>query len=222
MRAIYLLMALLLLWLYYTRKDITIIAVFIVFVLATFGNKSQEGLQGKAKKSPCGKLGFKAPKIDKTKIDESLESEVKKIKTVADKHWKYDDILGNTKDEDKKKDLKKFQDAMQSGGGEFTKEENELGGTFLMSCLEIYSNITEKDESKRKTPDLDKIDFDKVSKGGDIYIKLFEKLDDSDEIKELKEGPKKIYEYYNCLCKHWVSLMKELKSAKEAEEYEEE
>lgn len=216
MRAIYLLMALLLLWLYYTRKDITIIAVFIVFVLATFGNKTQEGL-GKAKKSSCEGLGFKAPKIDKSKIDESLESEVKKIKTVAEKHWKYDDILGSTKDEAKKKDLKTFQDVMQTGG-EFTKEENELGGTFLMSCLEIYSNITDKDESKRKTPDIDKIDFDKVSKGGDLYIKLFEKLDDSDDVKELKEGPKKIYEYYKCLCNHWVSLMKELKSAKEAEE----
>lgn len=217
MRAIYLVIALLLLWLYYTRKDITIIAVFIVFVLATFGNKSQEGL-GKATKSPCGKLGFKEPKIDKTKIDESLEGEVKKIKIVADKHWKYDDVMGTTKDETKKKDLKKFQDAMQSGGGEFSKEENEIGGTFLMSCLEIYGNITDKDESKRKTPDLDKIDFDKVSKGGDLYIKLFEKLDDSDDIKKLKEGPKEIYEYYKCLCKHWVSLMKELKSAKEAEE----
>lgn len=217
MRAIYLLMALLLLWLYYTRKDITIIAVFIVFVLATFGNKTQEGL-GNAKKSSCEKLGFKEPKIDKTKIDESLESEVKKIKTVADKHWKYDDVLGTTKDEGKKKDLKKLQEAMQAGGGEFSKEENEIGGTFLMSCLEIYGNITDKDESKRKTPDLDKIDFDKVSKGGDLYIKLFEKLDDSDDIKKLKEGPKEIYEYYKCLCKHWVSLMKELKSAKEAEE----
>ena len=217
MRAIYLLMALLLLWLYYTRKDITIIAVFIVFVLATFGNKTQEGL-GNAKKSSCEKLGFKEPKIDKTKIDESLESEVKKIKTVADKHWKYDDVLGTTKDEGKKKDLKKLQEAMQAGGGEFSKEENEIGGTFLMSCLEIYGNITDKDESKRKTPDIDKIDFDKVSKGGDLYIKLFEKLDDSDDIKKLKEGPKEIYEYYKCLCKHWVSLMKELKSAKEAEE----
>ena len=216
MRAIYLVIALLLLWLYYTRKDITIIAVFIVFVLATFGNKTQEGL-GNAKKSSCEKLGFKEPKIDKTKIDESLESEVKKIKTVADKHWKYDDILGTTKDEGKKKDLKKLQEAMQAGGGEFSKEENELGGTFLMSCLEIYGNITDKDESKRKTPDLDKIDFDKVSKGGDLYIKLFEKLDDSDDIKKLKEGPKEIYEYYKCLCKHWVSLMKELKTAKEAE-----
>jgi len=215
MRGIYLVMAILLLWLYYTRKDITIIAVFIVFVLATFGNKMQEGVTNN---SSCKSLGFKAPKIDKTKIDESLESEVKKIKVVADKHWKYDDVLGTTTDEGKKKDLKKLQDAMQAGGGEFSKEENDIGGTFLMSCLEIYGNITDKDESKRKTPDLDKIDFDKVSKGGDLYIKLFEKLDDSDEIKELKEGPKKIYDYYNCLCKHWVSLMKEVKTAKDAEE----
>jgi hypothetical protein len=215
MRGIYLVMAILLLWLYYTRKDITIIAVFIVFVLATFGNKMQEGVTNN---SSCNKLGFKAPKIDKKKLEESLESEVKKIKAVAEKHWKYDDMIGNTKDEGKKKDLEKLQEAMKAGGGEFSKEENDIGGTFLMSCLEIYVNITDKDESKRKTPDLDKIDFDKVSKGGDLYIKLFEKLDDSDEIKELKEGPKKIYNYYNCLCKHWVSLMKEVKTAKDAEE----
>ena len=221
MRAIYLLMALLLLWLYYTRKDITIIAVFIVFVLATFGNKTQEGVKNKGdsetNKSSCEELGFKAPKIDKKKVDESLESEVKKIKAVAEKHWKYDDILGNTKDETKKKHLEKLQGVMKSAGGDLSKEDNEIGGTFLMSCLEIYTNITDKDESKRKTPDIDKIDFGKVSKGGDLYIKLFEKLDDSDDIKELKEGPKEIYEYYKCLCKHWVSLMKELKTAKEAE-----
>jgi hypothetical protein len=221
MRGIYLVMAILLLWLYYTRKEITIIAVFIVFVLATFGNKMQEGVTNKedseTNMTSCNELGFKAPKIDKKKLEESLESEVKKIKAVADKHWKYDDVLGTTKDEGKKKDLKKLQDAMQAGGGEFSKEENDIGGTFLMSCLEIYGNITDKDESKRKTPDLDKIDFDKVSKGGDLYIKLFEKLDDSDEIKELKEDPKKIYNYYKCLCKHWVSLMKEVKTAKDAE-----
>jgi hypothetical protein len=174
--------------------------------------------EGATNNSSCNKLGFKAPKIDKKKLEESLESEVKKIKAVADKHWKYDDMIGNTKDEGKKKDLEKLQEAMKVGGGEFSKEENDIGGTFLMTCLEIYGNITDKDESKRKTPDLDKIDFDKVSKGGDLYIKLFEKLDDSDEIKELKEGPKKIYDYYNCLCKHWVSLMKEVKTAKDAEE----
>jgi hypothetical protein len=46
--------------------------------------------------------------------------------------------------------------------------------------------------------------------GGEITLKLLEKLSKSDEI---DSGFKKTLKYLHCLCKYWISIYKELQKA---------
>jgi hypothetical protein len=109
---IYIILSAILLYLYYRRRDLAIFAVFIVVVGATliFGDRGADGFSvggigiggggGDKVDSACAKLGFTAPKLDKDDLGGSLDKVMKNIKTVAEKHWPYDERGGANNEKD--------------------------------------------------------------------------------------------------------------------------
>ena len=104
---VYIILLGLLLYLYYKKRDIMIIFAFMVVLGSTFifgeireGAKSGKGKGG----GGCAKMGFTAPKISKGDLSGSLENALKNIEKVANKHWPFDDMMGNKPKNDKAKE----------------------------------------------------------------------------------------------------------------------
>lgn len=227
MHPIYIVIAVLLLWLYYTKKDISILAAFIVVVLATFMNKRKEGLFNKGGDSgdgpKCSEYGFKEPEFTSKNKDSKFKAAIENIKTVASKYWKYDDIMGKTKNEKNAEILKNVKNAMDVAGLRYTEEngENDKDATneFISFCANAYATVTGKsaDEKKNAKSALKEIDMDKVIEGGEAIVKAYNYVYSSDEVKDLTEEEQKLMGYIICLFSQYLKIAKALKAANDDE-----
>lgn len=212
---IYIILSAILLYLYYKRGDLAIFGAFVVVVLGTMfasgsgSTRTREGLTlggGGGGDKQCAKLGFKPVKLDKDELVGSLEKEMKKIKTIAEKHWPYDDMGGKTEDEKKKKALENFMKEFQKEAQEMTDSERKSLDMFVMGTVTFFEkqrmNEVAGQESEQITA---------LISGGKNTLKLLEKLSKSDT---LESDFKKTLNYLICLCKHWTNIYKAIKKAK--------
>lgn len=137
---IYIILSVILLYLYYRKRDLAIFAAFVVVVAGTliFGDTRPNGIEGFNADKECAKLGFTAVKLDKNDLGGSLEKEMKKIKTVADKHWPYDNMIGKTDDGEKAKALETFGDEFWKEAKNKDKKESKMMDAFIISATEAY------------------------------------------------------------------------------------
>ena len=221
---IYIILSAILLYLYYKRGDLAIFVAFAVVVAGTiftqgsasaregfgFGGKGK-GKGGDKVDSACAKLGFKQIKLDKDDLAGTLENVIKNIEKVAAKHWPYE-IRGETEDKEKSAELQTFIKVWQK------KAKAELGGdekkdgqanAFIIASFNVYEKkryneiVAEKPET-----------FKKVISGGEITLKILEKISKSDEI---DSGFKNTLKYLICLCKQWTNTYKAIQKAKDGE-----
>jgi hypothetical protein len=181
--------------------------------LTASGNASaREGMSvggdggGKGDKE-CAKMGFTAVKLDKDDLAGSLEKEMKKIKTVADKHWPYDGG-GKTDDEEKKKALDTFMK-------EFETEADNSGHLEDKAKMNMFITIATDAYEKRRMAELlaqvEKPEKLKgITTGGTLTLKILEKLSKSNKIDSSFMNTLK---YLICLCKHWTSIYKAIQKA---------
>lgn len=203
---IYIILSAILLYLYYKRGDLAIFAAFVVVVAGTlFASGSagatigEEGFSGGGGKE-CAKMGFTPIQLDKKDLAGSLEKEMKKIKTVADKQWPYDNMGGKTKDEDKEKAFATFVKEFQ----EDVKERNDKERKTIDSFVVISANAYEKGNMYELLKELEKPGkIGDIINGGKLTLKVIEKLS-----KSTTSGSdfKKIIKYLICLCKHWTNM----------------
>lgn len=229
MHPIYIVIAVLLLWLYYTKKDISILAAFVVVVLATFMNKRKEGLfnkgggdkGGDSGDGPnCSDYGFKEPdEFTSKNKDSKLKAAIDNIKKVAGTHWDYDDIMGNTKNEKKKKVLENVKAAMDSAGARYVEEngenDQEKANAFIMFCANAYGIVTGKtpDEKKNAKKAVEESDLDMVIEGGELVVASYNYVYSSDEVKDLTEEEQKLTGYIVCLFSQYLKIANALKAA---------
>ena len=203
---IYIILSAILLYLYYKRGGIAIFAAFVVMVAGTLfasGSGSatigEEGFSGGGGKE-CAKMGFTPIQLDKKDLAGSLEKEMKKIKTVADKQWPYDNMGGKTTDEDKEKAFATFVKEFQ----EDVKERNDKERKTIDSFVIISANAYEKGNMYELLKELEKPGkIGDIINGGKLTLKVIEKLS-----KSTTSGSdfKKIIKYLICLCKHWTNM----------------
>lgn len=229
MHPIYIVIAVLLLWLYYTKKDISILAAFVVVVLATFMNKRKEGLFNKSGGDKggdsgdgpnCSDYGFKEPdEFTKKNKDSKLKAAIENIKTVAGNHWDYDDIMGTTKNEKKKTVLENVKAAMDSAGAKYVEEngenDKEKANAFIMFCANAYAIVTGKtpDEKKKAKKAVEELDLDTVIAGGESVVASYNYVYSSDEVKDLTEEEQKLTGYIVCLFSQYLKIANALKAA---------
>jgi hypothetical protein len=169
---IYAVISVLLLYLYYIKRDLSIFAAFIVVVLEMVRTTTRQGgviLEkrwnegfkmggdgdggGDGIDSKCKKLGFSKPSISEKSLVADLEKEMKKIKKVADKHWPYDDWMGTTTDKEKQEYFVPITKAMQEVAKENTKDaedqkkENELT-TRMQDIMVMLYDMASSDSKK--------------------------------------------------------------------------
>lgn len=207
---IYIILSGLLLYLYFVKGDITIIAAFVVVVVGTLiikdgdtieGIKGNGNGKGKGKRSGtgtgagkgnCSKTGFTAPNIKNNDIKGSLDNALKNIQTVADEHWPFEDINGQNSKNDKAKSA--FEEInnnvfMKTEIKKINddKDSQEACFSFALGSAMVYEAfITKPDEKKQKgfLKDFDDKFLTKALKGGDLYLTL---------LKNNKEHLKKEY-----------------------------
>ena len=181
----------------------------------------------------CANMGFKPIKLDKDDLAGSLEHVIKNIEKVAAKHWPYDSMGGNQdstteKDEDRKKKNAELESFMEVWTKEATaelgdnkkkdnkkkenkkkenekKENKQKSDMFINASARIYEQ-KKYDNLVAETPE----NIKKMISGGEITLKILEKVSKSDEI---DSSVKKTLKYLNCLCKYWISIYKELQKA---------
>ena len=239
MHPIYIVIAVLLLWLYYTKKDASILAAFIVVVLATFMNKRKEGLFNKSSGDKggdsggdsgdgpkCSVYGFKDPDIKSDDIDKTFKKEITNIKNVANTHWTYDDMFGTTKDKSKTTILTNVKDAVDSAAKRYADENEKPGdatrdatNAFIEFCANAYGSVVNKTEEKKKTAKtkVEELDLDMVIEGGEETMKTYYYVYSSDEVNNLTKSEKKLTGYIVCLFSQYLKIAKALKAAKEEE-----
>ena len=217
---IYIILSAILLYLYYRKRDLAIFAGFVVVVVGTLilGKGGNEGFgMGGGKKGggggidkECAKMGFKPIKLDKKDLAGTLEQVIKGIEEVAVKQWPYDGKA--TEDEDKKKKQKEELGAFVEIWGKEAKKalgddntKSDQADKFVMFSVEIYD--------KKRYDELFKLKPEQIKNmisGGDIVLKLLEKINKSDEIDSNFKKPLK---YLICLCKYWINIYKEAQKA---------
>ena len=210
---IYIILSAILLYLYYKRGDLAIFASFVVVVLGTMfasgsgSTRTREGLSlGGGGDKQCAKLGFKPVKLDKDELVGSLEKEMKKIKTIAEKHWPYDDMGGKTEDEKKKKALENFMKEFQKEAQEMTESERKSLDMFVMGTVTFFEK-----QRMNEVAGLESKAITALISGGKNTLKLLEKLSKSDT---LESDFKKTLNYLICLSKHWTNIYKAIQKAK--------
>jgi hypothetical protein len=214
---IYIILSAILLYLYYRRRDIAIFVGFIVVVVGTLilgkGGDAREGFGfGGGKKGgggidkECAKMGFKPIKLDKDDLAGTLEQVIKGIEQVAVKQWPYDGKA--TEDEDKKKkqkELDAFVEIWMKEAKAIDKTKSDQADKFVMFSADIYE--------KKRYDELFKLKPEQIKNmisGGDVVLKLLEKISKSDEI---DSNFKKQLKYLICLCKYWTNIYKEAQKA---------
>ena len=228
---IYIILSAILLYLYYKRGGIALFAAFVVVVVGTLFSDAREGMSlgggGGGGDKECAKMGFKPPKIDKKDITGSLEKVFANIKPIANKYWKRNaDELGtkpnNEKDVDEKfeKIFKELSDAV----GSFAKN-NQNQNKKIQSVLEIYypavnpyiQLLDKKTKPEAKDGIVDEYiisNLDKIIGNTKPALEIIELFKNSDEAKGLDKDAKQLLNYLVCLCKHWISIYKEIQKAK--------
>ena len=214
---IYIILSAILLYLYYVRRDLAIFAVFIVVVGATliFGDRSAEGFSvggiggggGDKIDKECAKLGFTAPKLDKDDLSGSLDKVMKNIKTVAEKHWPYDDMNGTTNDEKKKATLSDIvgvateEMKLMEGNGE---ADIQMFGKVTMG---IYNGKIKAEHILSDTKMMTS-----AMSGSKLLLKILDKAGNSRSVmdKPTADDAKKLIVYGRCLCKHWIAIFKKI------------
>lgn len=228
---IYIILSVILLYLYYHKRDLSILFAFIVLVSSTliFGKNVREGAtsggsgRGSGRGSgECKKMGFEKPTIDKEDIKGSLEKVTKNIEKVAETYWGFEkgDIEGKrTKDEKLEKSwsaIKNTSYVKSLNNGEKKKDVETLF-VLLLPAYELYENfIIKKPTAEEKDTFIkDKImtKLDETVKGSEAALEIVEKIKNSDEMKDLDEGAKKLLKYFSCLAKQWASIFKALQVA---------
>jgi len=228
MHPIYIVIAVLLLWLYYTKKDISILAAFVVVVLATFTNKRKEGLFNKSGGDEggdsgdgpnCSDYGFKEPgEFTSKNKDSKLKAAIENIKTVANKYWKYDDIMGKTNNKKNAEILENVKAALDVAGTRYVEEngenDKEKANAFISFCANAYGIVTgTADEKKKAKKAVEELDLDTVIEGGESIVASYNYVYSSDEVNELKEEEKTLTGYIVCLFSQYLKIAKALKDA---------
>ena len=225
---IYIILSAILLYLYYRKRDIAIFAGFVVVVVGTLilgkGGDAREGFGfgGGGKKGgggidkECAKMGFKPIKLDKDDLAGTLEQVIKGIEQVAVKQWPYDGMGGNKDgggdDEDKKKKQKELDAFVEV----WIKETNaiKIDDNTKLDQLDKFVRFSAADiYDKKRYDQLFKLKPEQIKNmisGGDVVLKLLEKINKSDEI---DSNFKKQLKYLICLCKYWTNIYKEAQKA---------
>jgi hypothetical protein len=216
---IYIILSAVLLYLYYKRGDLAIFAAFVAVVAGTliFRDQNQTddregfGFGGGGGDKACAKMGFTKIKLDKDDLAGSLEKVYKTIKKVADKHWPYfDEDAGASK----KDEIRAFIDVVKKTSEEkLDKDDKKKFDDFVGLSSELYRK-NRMDAIFSQKPE----NIKNYISGGEITLKLLEKLSKSDEI---DSGFKKNFKYLNCLCKYWISIYKEVQKANDGGDEEE-
>ena len=209
---IYIILSAILLYLYYKRGGVTLFAAFVVVAAGTLILPSaREGLslgggKGGGGDKECAKMGFTPIKLDKDDLVGSLEKVMKNIKTVAEKHWPYDDMGGKTEDEKKQKAMKKFMKDFQNEAQEMTDSQRKSLDMFVLETATFFEK-----QRMNEVAGLESEQITALISGGKNTLKLLEKLSKSDT---LESDFKKTLNYLICLCKHWTNIYKAIKKAK--------
>lgn len=230
---IYIILSAILLYLYYKRGGVALFTAFVIVVAGTLftGAGAREGLSlgggGGGGDKECAKMGFKPPKIDKKDITGSLEKVIANIKPIANKYWKRNVGELGTKpnnetdvDEQFEKNFKEFSDAV----GSFAKNNQnqnkkfqsifEIAGPAVNPYIQLLDKKT-KPEAKDGIVDewiISKLD--KIIGNMKPALEIIELFKNSDEAKGLDKDAKQLLNYLVCLCKHWISIYKEIQKAK--------
>jgi hypothetical protein len=248
---IYAVISVLLLYLYYIKRDLSIFAAFIIVVLEMIRTTTRQGgfilegfkmggdgggdggSDGDGIDSKCKKLGFSKPSISEKSLVSDLEKEMKKIKTVADKHWPYDDWKGTTTDKEKQEYFVPITKAMQEVAKENTKdaEDQKDQNTRMQDIMVMLYDMASSDSKKAKDmkdvwdsefkdmtstkkKELNKTlkDFIKMI---DKQVKMFTDASKTDIMKEASKEPKQVLEYLICLFTQWKIIFTAVNSALE-------
>jgi hypothetical protein len=248
---IYAVISVLLLYLYYIKRDLSIFAAFIVvvlemirtttrqggFILEGFkmggGGDGDGGSDGDGIDSKCKKLGFSKPSISEKSLVSDLEKEMKKIKTVADKHWPYDDWKGTTTDKEKQEYFVPITKAMQEVAKENTKdaEDQKDQNTQMQDIMVMLYDMASSDSKKAKDmkdvwdsefKDMTSTKKKELSKTLKDFIKMIDKqvkmftdASKTDIMKEASKEPKQVLEYLICLFTQWKLIFTAVNAALE-------
>ena len=229
---IYIILSVILLYLYYKKRDIAVFAAFIVVVGATliFGDRTAEGFGGGGDKvdSECAKLGFTAPKIVKDDLEGSLDKAMKNIKKVADKYVNFD---GNqTAPKKEYNEAIKFITSSEIVKAELDKMNNNkenseyvmnfgfktvglIQSYILKPSVEDQANFIKVFDKFNTKNDKGVSPLTMVLKGGSIALDILNKIKKSDEMKEADKEVKTILEVSICSVKQFNSLWKNIQKA---------
>ena len=233
---IYIILSTILLYLYYRKRDLSILMAFIVLVSSTliFGKDVREGAKsGSGGDKECGKMGFKPPKIDKSDINGSLEKVMKNAKPVLDKYVSYD-----VKDPKSTELKKEYKEAIESISkldilkSEMKKvNESKENGEYMMNFgfgsyfLVYYYILTDSEKDRTKFVDKDLENFNKkndkgitpftmVIKGGNLGLEILTKIKKSDEMKDADKKVKELINTAYCSIKQCLLIWKAIEKAK--------
>jgi len=240
---IYAVISVLLLYLYYIKRDLSIFAAFIVVVLEMIRTTTRQGGfilegfkmggDGDGIDSKCKKLGFSKPSISEKSLVSDLEKEMKKIKTVADKHWPYDDWKGTTTDKEKQQYFVPITKAMQEVAKENTKdaEDQKDQNTRMQDIMVMLYDMASSDSKKAKDmkdvwdsefKDMTSTKKKELSKTLKDFIKMIDKqvkmftdASKTDIMKEASKESKQVLEYLICLFTQWKIIFTAVNSALE-------
>jgi hypothetical protein len=248
---IYAVISVLLLYLYYIKRDLSIFAAFIVVVLEMIRTTTRQGgfilegfkmggdggsdggSDGDGIDSKCKKLGFSKPSISEKSLVSDLEKEMKKIKTVADKHWPYDDWKGTTTDKEKQEYFVPITKAMQEVAKENTKdaEDQKDQNTQMQDIMVMLYDMASSDSKKAKDmkdvwdsefKDMTSTKKKELSKTLKDFIKMIDKqvkmftdASKTDIMKEASKEPKQVLEYLICLFTQWKLIFTAVNAALE-------
>lgn len=228
---IYIILLALLLYLYYKRRDLTIILVFIVLLGSTliFSNGIREGAKGGRGGGDCSKLGFTSPKINKKDIKGSLEKIFNNFKKVTEKYVIYEEKNIQPKD-----DYKEAIEAIAKMNIIKTEMEKvnktKENGDYMMAIvfgtygliLPYIMKPSEDEQKKFINETLEKFNkkndknvdvFTMIIKGADLILDVLNNIKKSDEMKDASKEAKSLISASICACKQVLSVWKQLQKS---------
>jgi len=209
---IYVVISVILLYLYYLKKDIAIFGAFVVVIFEIFRLKGTgNSYEGFNTGGDCTKYGFSKPKITNGK---TLLAELLKIKKNVNKYIK------PTGESEKAANLiYKLYESEKKRLIEEDSEYNimfESALSFYRNSLMVYNRKTDKNDlnnwfkSVTSGTNAGPKEVAKTLKDGQIMLTLINKLGSNKKIKNGNAKTKEIFELYKCLCLHWISIWKNI------------
>jgi hypothetical protein len=189
------------------------------------GSMSCEGFvegntSGGGKGEGCSKLGFTEPNIKKNKWKASLVKSLKNIEEVADKYWKFEDMIGNKpKNDSAKKIYTKVteNDFIKKESDVLNKDKNkqETAMKFLGGAVGMYDvlvkNSGDKEKEEKLWNEITPEALTKGIKGGEMYITLLNKNHDNLKKDDADKDVLALSQYLLCLARQWQKIFKQLK-----------